>query len=168
MSRCAEGTAAREYVLHDVERDGEKGFCRIARGFCTRPDSASMRQYFLERGDAETAGLFRPSSMEAIRSFGGDPLTVVSEMPLFIAPGVGGDLGPPDPVADEWRKRLEGWRGELIAIDRADADASRMTCSSVGRAAKTAGLRAMAILDQLQLQWTLVAAGIEQMELQAA
>ncbi len=168
MSRCAEATAAWGYALHDVERRGEKGFSRIARGFCTRPDSASMSRYFLARADEETAGRFRPSSMEVIRSLGGDPLTVVSEMPLFITPGVGDILGPPDPAAGVWRKRLEDWQAELAGIDPADADALGMASESVAMAASGAGLRAMPIRDQLRLQWTLVSAGLEQVELQTA
>ncbi|MYJ67591.1 MAG: peptidase, partial [Gemmatimonadetes bacterium] len=91
------------YELHDVEREGEKGFHRLARGFCSRPDSRAMRQHFLGRGDPETAARFRPSSMEAVRALGGDPLTLVTEMPLFITPGVGAELGPPDPVLMRWR-----------------------------------------------------------------
>ena len=78
------------YELHDVDREGEKGFHRLAPGFCSRPDSRAMRQHFLDRDDPETAARFRPSSMEAVRALGGDPLTLVTEMPLFITPGVGG------------------------------------------------------------------------------
>ncbi|MCB1036733.1 MAG: peptidase, partial [Acidobacteria bacterium] len=68
------------FGLHDVDRKGEKGFHRIGPGFCTRPDSRAMAAFFIARGDAETAALFRPSSMELVRSLGGDPLTLVSEM----------------------------------------------------------------------------------------
>ena len=168
MSRCAEASAALGYVMHDVERHGEKGFRRIQRGFCTRPDSASMRRHFLSLGDEEAAGRFRPSSMEAIRSFGGDALTVVSEMPLFITPGVGEQVGPPDPVADEWRRRLEGWRAELDSVDSASSRALADACAAVRSAAKAAGLRPMPIRDQLSLQWSLIAAGLEQVELEAS
>ena len=55
------------YALHDVERHGEKGFHRLARGFCSRPDSGAMRRHFLDLGDPGTAARFRPSSMEAVR-----------------------------------------------------------------------------------------------------
>ena len=80
--RCRTRVRELGYTLHDVERQGEKGFFRIERGFCTRPDSRYMSEYFIEQGDEETADLFRPSSMETMRSLGGDPLTLVSEMPL--------------------------------------------------------------------------------------
>ncbi|MGI8905288.1 MAG: M14 family zinc carboxypeptidase [Candidatus Sumerlaeaceae bacterium] len=72
------------FPLHDIERHGEKGFTRIAPGFCTTPTSTAMRTYFLERNDATTAAQFRPSSMEFVQSLGGDPLLMVSELPLFM------------------------------------------------------------------------------------
>ena len=74
------------YRLHDVDRGGEKGFHRIDEGFTTRPDSRAMAAHFEALGDPATAALFRPSSMEYVRSLGGDPLTLVSEMPLFLVP----------------------------------------------------------------------------------
>ena len=142
------------YALHDVERLGEKGFFRLARGFCTRPDSRYMREHFIERGEPETAELFRPSSMETIRSLRGDPLTLVSEMPLFITPGVGVDLGPPDPAAEEWKALLADWRSELGAGASAD---------EVMGSAHARGLVAMPVRDQMLLQWTFIAAGLEQL-----
>ena len=74
------------YQLHDVDRGGDKGFHRIDQGFTTRPDSQAMVAHFEALGDEATAALFRPSSMEYVRSLGGDPLTIVSEMPLFLLP----------------------------------------------------------------------------------
>ena len=44
------------YTLHDVERYGEKGFHRLARGFCSRPDSRAMRRHFLDLGDSGHGG----------------------------------------------------------------------------------------------------------------
>lgn len=75
---------ARGFPLHDMERRGEKGFHRIEPGFCTTPDSVSMRRFFEERGDAGTARRFLPSSMEFVESLGGNPLVMVSELPLFL------------------------------------------------------------------------------------
>ncbi len=150
--RCREAVRELGYSLHDVERHGEKGFVRLGRGFCTRPDSARMREHFLALDDPATAGLFRPSSMETIRSLGGDPLTLVSEMPLFLLPGVGETLGPPDPVAEEWRAKIDAWRRDAAREDESDR---------VNEEAARDGLRAMPIRDQMRLQWTFVAAGIE-------
>jgi len=149
--RCTEAVSVLRYLLHDVERGGEKGFHRLERGFCTRPDSVSMRAHYHALGDPTTAKQFRPSSMETIRSFGGDPLTLVSEMPLFLTPGVGKVLGPPDPAAVAWRQRIDRWRSELLE-GRDPRD--------VSREALREGLVPMPALDQMKLQWTLVQAGI--------
>ena len=78
-ARLRERVREMDYLLFDPDRGGEKGFTRIDEGFTTRPDSGAMRRHFLDRGDPETAALFRPSSMEHVRSLGGDPLTFVSE-----------------------------------------------------------------------------------------
>jgi len=95
------------YGLFDVDRGGEKGFRRIDEGFSTRPDSRSMIAWFEERGDLETAAKFRPTSMEYVRSLGGDPFTFVSEMPLFLRPLPEGDTGrPDDPIFRAWLERV--------------------------------------------------------------
>lgn len=152
MARCRRRVAELGYRLHDVERRGEKGFHRIARGFSTRPDSAAMREHFLARDERETAARFRPSSMEHMRSRGGDPLTLVSEMPLFLLPGVGEELGPPDPVAERWRERIADWGRRLESGEDA---------ATVDSEARAAGLREMPVGDQMRLQWALVAAAID-------
>jgi hypothetical protein len=95
--------------------------------------------------------------METIRAFGGDPLTLVSEMPLFVTPGVGEQLGPPDPVAEEWKNRIEEWTAQLKAGDSES--------SVIEAEAEKFGLRAMPIHDQMELQWTFIAAGLEQVQL---
>lgn len=101
------------YDLFDVDRGGEKGFRRIDEGFSTRPDSRSMIAWFEERGDPETAARFRPSSMEHVRSLGGDPFTFVSEMPLFLRPLPEGDTGrPDDPIFRAWLERVALSGGE--------------------------------------------------------
>lgn len=155
MDTCRAAAHALGYVLHDVERKGEKGFERIGRGFCTRPDSRRMREHFEALGDPVTAARFRPSSMEAIRSLGGDPLTLVSEMPLFLTPGVGEEIGPPDPALEAWRERIETWRARL-----ADGEEPKR----VSTEAAAAGLEPMPIQDQMRLQWRLITAGIQQVE----
>lgn len=149
--RCVSRVADLGYVLHDVERQGEKGFFRLGRGFCTRPDSRYMRDHFLAIGDEETARKFRPSSMETIRAFGGDPLTLVSEMPHFLTPGVGITLGPPDPVLEVWRERIAIWQADLAA---------GIAAEDVRRAAAAAGLSAMPAADHTRLQWTFIVGGL--------
>ncbi|MCP5045572.1 MAG: peptidase, partial [bacterium] len=95
---CREEVAKMNYTLHDVDRKGEKGFFRISKGFCTRPDSRSMRAFFRAQNNPEMVEKFFPSSMEAIWNIGGDPLTIVSEMPLFILPDLPEVMEWPNPI----------------------------------------------------------------------
>jgi hypothetical protein len=133
-ARCAD----LGYPLHEVDRHGEKGFWRIGRGFTTRPDSRAMRDFFLARDEPETAARFRPSSMEHARSLGGDPLTAVSEMPLFLLPEEGA-------LADPALPRLERL-GKIRAAIREHGDG----------AAEHLGVRPMPIADQMRLQLALL------------
>lgn len=168
MERCRRATERLGYRLHDDPRRGEKGFRRLARGFSTRPDSRAMREHFRARGEDATARLFRPSSMETIRSLGGDPLTLVSEMPLFLAPVDGGADAEDGGDADRdreggrraayagWKERLGRWRRALAS---GEADPSELAAT-----ARAAGVRAMPVEDQMRLQWAFVAAGLGQVE----
>jgi len=70
--------------LHDHDRNGEKGFQYIGPGFTTTPEGRAMKKHFLNQGDKETASKFHLSSMEYLRSLGGDPLCLVTELPLFL------------------------------------------------------------------------------------
>jgi hypothetical protein len=151
--RCGDAAKRLGYKLHDVQRHGEKGFERIERGFCTRPNSLAMAKFFVERGDRDTAVLFRPSSMETIRSHGGDPLTLVSEIPLFVVPRIGETIEPIDPIADAWRERLAGWKRRFENGDPIEPLVDEIAVSNV---------TPVPIRDQIALQWTFVAAGIEQ------
>jgi hypothetical protein len=150
--RLVKQVEAMGYALHDVDRKGEKGFHRISPGFCTRPDSRAMASHFIARGEAETAALFHPSSMELVRSFGGDPLTLVSEMPLFLMPhgetsqergGEGGSDTPPLPTGTAGRLAFFAWAQRRIA--EAGAETFR-------REAAARGIRPMALRDQMRLQ----------------
>ncbi len=124
------------YQPFDVDRGGEKGFRRIDEGFTTRPDSRSMVAWFEERGDFETAAKFRPSSMEHVRSLGGDPFTMVSEMPLFLRPLEEGETGrPDDPRFRSFLDRIATQPPEEV---RAEAERT--------------GVRGMPIRDQMRLQ----------------
>jgi hypothetical protein len=152
-ARCRRATAELGYSLHDVERRGEKGFVRIERGFCTRPNSRAMASFFTERGDEKTARLFRPSSMETMRSFGGDTLTLVSEIPLFVLPGVGERVDPTDPIADRWRERVARWK------ERVDRDPE-----GVGAEIAASDVTPVPVGDQMRLQWEMIRGGVEQMD----
>ena len=50
-----------------------------------------MRAHFHAMGDPVTAARFHDSSMEFVRTLGGDPLCLVTEMPLFL-------IAQPDPA----------------------------------------------------------------------
>jgi len=145
------------YRLHDVDRGGEKGFWRIGEGFTTRPDSRSMRDYFLARGETETAALFRPSSMEWVQSLGGDPLTLVSEMPLFLyepdegAPAPGSAADPPLPTAPGPARRFVAWARQTQA---------RQGPEALAREGARLGLSPMPVGDQMRLQLGLLEEGI--------
>jgi hypothetical protein len=81
--RLAELASRYGLGLHDIQRNGEKGFTRIDRGFCTTPTSTAMRDYFLKSNDPDTAARFHFSSMEFVKSLGGNPLALVTEIPNF-------------------------------------------------------------------------------------
>ena len=158
-SALGAAVAAMGYGIHDVDRGGEKGFTRIAEGFSTRPDSRAMAHYFIDRGDAATASLFRPSSMEFVRSLGGDPLTLVSEMPLFLLPEEMPELpdAPPLPTGTEGRNAFLAWAHHIKATAGAEG---------LRAAAERFGIRPMPLKDQMRLQLAflnegLVAAALE-------
>ncbi len=152
VRRCRRRTEELGHRLHDIDRHGEKGFERLAPGFATRPDSRAMRAHFMGREEPEMAEKFRPSSMETMKALGGDPLTVVSEVPLFrveeFDPEARGDAA----ALRGWKERLGHWRAELER--GAEREALR------GRA-REAGVTPVAVREQMDLQWTLVAAGAE-------
>jgi len=152
--RCREEVRSMSYPLFDVDRQGEKGFHRIAAGFATRPNHEAMRHYFLNRDDPETAAYFHPSSMESIRSLGGDCLTLVLELPFFIMPQEEKDLSWPNPAFEVWKDQFHEWKAQLHL--------KKMTRAEVRKAAEQAGIRAMPVVDQMRLQWTLVCAGGEE------
>ena len=90
QERFRQAAQAEDLPLYDRNRQGEKGFFYLAPGFWTTPEGSAMRAFFEARDDKETAALFRSSSMEYVRSLGGDPLCYVTELPLFLV----GDMPP--------------------------------------------------------------------------
>ncbi len=152
MHQCKKEVQALNYLLHDVDRKGEKGFYRLSEGFGTRPDSAAMRDYF--ENDPQMAQKFHASSMESIRSLGDPCLTLVTEMPLFVIPRINHDLQWPDPTLVAWSKQLQHW--QLLLAKK------QITAREVRQIAHAKGLQAMPLTDQMHLQWTLIWAGIEQ------
>ncbi len=135
------------YPLFDPDRGGEKGFTRIDAGFTTRPDSRAMADHFETQGDPATAARFRPSSMEYVRGLGGDPLTLVSEMPLFLLPAE----GEPSRTADRPSFRL-GTAGRLELHAWLARLAAERGPEGLRREAARQGIRPMPIRDQMRLQ----------------
>lgn len=152
QKECANTTHKMNYSLFDLDRGGDKGFKRINQGFCTRPDSKYMREHFLKLGDKKTAQKFHPSSMESIRSLGGDCLTLVSEMPLFIYPKKERTFSWPDTYIESWNKQLETWKEQLLSNE-----ISEERCNQ--KALET-GIYSMPWKDQMILQWQLICSGI--------
>jgi hypothetical protein len=130
--------------LFDIDRKGDKGFSRIDEGFSTRPDSRAMARHFIELGDPEMAERFRPSSMEFICSLGGDPLTLVSEMPLFLL-----ESSPNDPAAPKFKP---GTAGKNQVHSLIQARIASQGPHEARRLAAPPGIRALAIRDQMRLQ----------------
>ena len=155
MERCKQKVLDMKYRLHDVDREGEKGFHRIGKGFCTRPDSEEMRKYFLSKGQPAEADKFHPSSMESIRSLGGDCLTLVSEMPLFILPP-NDDISWPNKNWESWKDRFQNWKYKILSDQIGEEEFEKQV--------KESGLKAMAIKDQMILQWHFFWSGVEQMQ----
>lgn len=152
MERCRCRTRELGHRLHDIDRHGEKGFERLGPGFATRPDSRAMRAHFMGRGEPETAEEFRPSSMETIGALGGDPLTLVPEVPLFRVEEFDPDGRGDAAALRAWKERLGRWRAEMGTGVGRDEIRGR---------AREAGVAPVPVREQMDLQWTLVAAGIE-------
>jgi hypothetical protein len=112
-----------------------------------------MQKSFLAQGDENTASLFFPSSMETMRSFGGDCLTIVSEMPLFLLPDVGINIGPPDVAAETWKERIVLWQTLLETPEIIQAEAQGF------------GLQGMRISDQMRFQWHFICSALEQIRI---
>ncbi|MEF8864320.1 MAG: M14 family zinc carboxypeptidase [Salinibacter sp.] len=104
--------AAKGLPLHDHNRKGEKGFFWIEPGFQTTPRGDAMRTYFRAQGDSAMAERFHDSSMEFVASLGGDPLSLVTELPLFLMRGAGDDGHRPTQYLD-LRKRLPDVKARL-------------------------------------------------------
>lgn len=131
------------FPLHDIDRQGEKGFTRIQSGFCTTPTSTAMRAHFLAAGDPETASRFQPSSMEFARSLGGNPLCLVTEMPLFL---IHGASSLEDPIY--WRFR------DAVAEARATGDLESLE--------RDFNVQAVPIAFQMKMQLAYLLLGIQQ------
>ena len=98
---------ARGLRMHDHNRKGEKGFFWIEPGFQTTPRGDAMRTFFRAQGDEDTARKFHDSSMEFVMGLGGDPLAMVTELPLFVVENENPTCGYPDEYMRLRRRRPE-------------------------------------------------------------
>lgn len=120
-----------------------------------------MRAHFLKAKDEAGAAHFHPSSMESIRALHGSAgessgtLTLVTEMPNFLLPrdNVPQILSWPDPALEAYRARLAFWMMRLRGEEPSQGAALREIEAS--------GITPMPITDQMRLQWSFLAAGLD-------
>ena len=148
MDRIAGLCARLEVPLHDVDRKGDKGFKRLREGFSTTPNSIAMKAFFLERDDPATASLFMPSSMEWVRSLGGDPLCIVTELPLVVVGQRSASLT--DSISPDLRNDLTKARA-LPAGELPEA---------IGNISATYALKPLPIEMQMRLQVAMIVLGL--------
>lgn len=107
-----QAAAANGLRMHDHNRKGEKGFFWIEPGFQTTPRGDAMRTFFHAQDDPAMAQRFHQSSMEFVMGLGGDPLAIVTELPLFLVENETPTPGRPDKYL-ELRERLPEIRARL-------------------------------------------------------
>jgi hypothetical protein len=117
--RIVQAAAAHGLRMHDHNRKGEKGFFWIEPGFQTTPRGDAMRTYFRAQDDPATARKFHDSSMEFVMGLGGDPLALVTELPLFLVENEDPTPGRPDNYL-ALRERLPEIKAKLEAGDDVD------------------------------------------------
>jgi len=152
QNQCAAKTQELGYQLFDLNRFGEKGFKRINKGFCTRPSGKYMRAHFNDLNDAETAHKFHASSMESIRSLGGDCLTLVTEMPLFLYPHKKRKLTWPDAHISRYSKLFSTWQLQV--------QTNQMSPEDLILEMEKHAIFSMSWQHQMQLQWQLICSGL--------
>ena len=111
--------AANGLRMHDHNRKGEKGFFWIEPGFQTTPRGDAMRTYFRAQDDPATAQRFHDSSMEFVMGLGGDPLAMVTELPLFLVRNENPTPGTPNKYL-ALRDRLPEIRARLARGEAVD------------------------------------------------
>lgn len=138
--------------LHDWDRKGDKGFTGIAPGFSTTPRSEAMQEFFLNQDDPVTASKFRPSSMEFVQSFGGDPLCLVSELPRYVIGN--GKPGEPSKDLDQFLEFAKNWRKSKETNDEKMLD----------ELIKKIPLKKVSFETHARLQLAFILAGLEMVE----
>jgi len=150
QSAFKELAAANNLRLHDHDRGGEKGFEYIGPGFSTTPEGTRMREYFEKRRELTTARKFKDSSMEFVKSLGGDPLCLVTELPLFLITKV----GKSEPAGDP--QTYLKLKAHLSAARR-----TAMANQSIDWFIERYGLRAIPAADSIRFQLGVIEIGLE-------
>jgi hypothetical protein len=105
--------------MHDHNRKGEKGFFWIAPGFQTTPRGDAMRSYFQSMGDRDMADRFHSSSMEMIMDAGGDPLCIVTELPLWVLSDSSSESSD-EPIEPHQPHRYNAFREQFAPLRHKD------------------------------------------------
>lgn len=141
-------------VLFDWDRGGEKGFDYIGPGFATTPRSDAMREHFESLGDRDTASKFHLNSMEYVRTLGGDPLCMVTELPLFVVGRTDGTSSTTPGVPGVYlgfRRAVHTARAAM-----ADDDLDGMVSAMSGYTVEP-----LPIATAVRLQWKAIELGLE-------
>lgn len=144
------------FPLHDIDRNGEKGFFRIREGFCTCPTAEAMKGHFLLKNDKATARKFMPSSMEYVQSLGGDPVCIVSEVPLFL-------MGSRSPNLQE--PLSQGLKDDLSSLRFSGPKANQ---EAVQEVVERYGLTATPLELQVRLQVAMIVLALSTLVTQAS
>ena len=154
MNTCAAAVSRLGYPMHDIDRKGEKGFYRIQPGFAAFPTAATMKQYFLERGDHVMADRFYPTSMECMQYFGGNCLSLVSEIPLFLLPRTPPlkDLPSLEETYAYWRNYLTQCQVKLLY--------GKQSKQAIVKELIQMEIRSIPVFDQMSMQLGLINAGL--------
>ena len=135
----AEAADAVDLRLFDHDRDDDKGFEYAGPGFWTTPTGAAMRAHFRAAGDSETAARFYNASMDQAADAGGDPLRIVTELPLFqLAAEYDPEPGVP--------ALLHTWRERTPALVEAAAEGA-----DLGPLVDDLGLRCVPLSDAVRV-----------------
>ena len=144
----AEATRAAGLRLHDHDRDDDKGFDYAGPGVWTTPTGAAMRAHFERAGDPETAARFHNASMDQAAEAGGDPLRIVTELPLFQL-AADYDHAPGVPAL------LHAWRERTPALVEAAAEGA-----GLGPLVDDLGLRCVPLADAVRIHLATLDAAI--------
>jgi len=153
-----------ELGLHDHNRKGEKGFFYLGPGFNTTPEGTAMRTFFRAQHNTEEARRFHQSSMEFVRSLGGDPLCMVTELPLFLIAPTADTPGTDTPGTDTPGTDTPGHPATYLACHEALAELALerapAPATTLDDVRATYGLAPLPLREAIRLQLLAIHQGI--------